>query len=350
MVSRDIRLDNIKGILILLVVFTHFLWGYRSVAEVAPIVKVIYAFHMPAFIFVSGYLSKDSRDIPWRSVGFLFATYFVSNTLMLLFAILRGSNITLLKPYYSCWYVLALAFWRMILPLVSNKKHILPLSVLLSLTVGFCGEINNTFALARTIAFSPFFIAGFLARRHGVFARIRSAIPSNAASLAGLLIFLSGIAFIRAGGGYLEISTSDELMQAYSGGMVSGVLKRVFLLSSAAIVTFSLMLFVPSRRIPALSLLGKNSLSIYVFHRIPTLLFVMAFPADMFAGWYWPACLVVTALTTMLLGLNVVEESFRDLISSVVVVSKNVAHSDDCRIICVVVAILSCVFVLSHFL
>ena len=57
--NRIFALDNIKGILIILVVFAHIL---KNKAEADPIVIGIYFFHMPAFIFLSGYFSKGKRS------------------------------------------------------------------------------------------------------------------------------------------------------------------------------------------------------------------------------------------------------------------------------------------------
>lgn len=51
--------DNLKGLLIILVVFGHVITNYTSVDEVpfwGRVCDAIYAFHMPAFFIVSGYL------------------------------------------------------------------------------------------------------------------------------------------------------------------------------------------------------------------------------------------------------------------------------------------------------
>ena len=54
--------DNIKGLLILLVVFGHCLWDLQDRHWNDLIVDGIYFFHMPAFVFVSGYFSKSERS------------------------------------------------------------------------------------------------------------------------------------------------------------------------------------------------------------------------------------------------------------------------------------------------
>lgn len=58
--ERDFHIDNIKGVLIFLVVLGHML-GYLQETHSAFATGVrtfIYFFHMPGFIFMSGYLAK----------------------------------------------------------------------------------------------------------------------------------------------------------------------------------------------------------------------------------------------------------------------------------------------------
>ena len=53
--------DNIKGFLIALVVFAHCLYAFQSFRLNDVLVDAIYFFHMPAFVFTSGYFSKSKR-------------------------------------------------------------------------------------------------------------------------------------------------------------------------------------------------------------------------------------------------------------------------------------------------
>ena len=57
--SRSAYWDNIKGFLIILVVFAHCLFNLQNSPLNNAVVDAIYMFHMPAFVFVSGYFSKS---------------------------------------------------------------------------------------------------------------------------------------------------------------------------------------------------------------------------------------------------------------------------------------------------
>ncbi len=52
--------DNARAILILLVVFGHMLQPYTSGDKyLSALYLVIYSFHMPTFLFISGYFAKN---------------------------------------------------------------------------------------------------------------------------------------------------------------------------------------------------------------------------------------------------------------------------------------------------
>lgn len=68
---RNKEIDSIKFLLIFLVVFGHFIEGFLKIFEFDLIYRFIYAFHMPVFVFFSGYLSSGKIDEK-KSDGILF--------------------------------------------------------------------------------------------------------------------------------------------------------------------------------------------------------------------------------------------------------------------------------------
>ena len=59
--TRYNRFDNIRFILIICVVFGHFLEMIPGAMSLY-LYRIIYSFHMPAFIFISGYFAKYNRE------------------------------------------------------------------------------------------------------------------------------------------------------------------------------------------------------------------------------------------------------------------------------------------------
>ena len=64
--NRDLSIDYIKGVLIFLVVWAHFISSFllkdNSTFLRDPLYKAIYSFHMPLFVFISGWFFKNSTD------------------------------------------------------------------------------------------------------------------------------------------------------------------------------------------------------------------------------------------------------------------------------------------------
>ncbi len=57
--TRNILLDNLKGFVIFTVVLGHTFEWYRPTSLLMKFTHdLIYQFHMPLFIFISGYFSK----------------------------------------------------------------------------------------------------------------------------------------------------------------------------------------------------------------------------------------------------------------------------------------------------
>jgi len=58
---RDARFDTLKGMLILLVVCGHF-FGHSSQGSLSQVMgNFIYSFHMPLFVFISGYFTSSRK-------------------------------------------------------------------------------------------------------------------------------------------------------------------------------------------------------------------------------------------------------------------------------------------------
>ena len=67
--NRSAYWDNMKGVLMLLVVFAHILFQLQDYSDtINCTVDYIYMFHMPAFVFISGYFGKSERSHSFESI------------------------------------------------------------------------------------------------------------------------------------------------------------------------------------------------------------------------------------------------------------------------------------------
>ncbi len=161
--SRSAYWDNIKGFLIILVVFAHCLFALQDSSLNNFLVDAIYMFHMPAFAFVSGFFSKSQNSRSFFSIMNLFVAYILLNGFFMLREIFSaGVFPSAVNPYFSAWYLLALIFWRLTVPILERIRNILPHLILISLIAGFWADINMTFAAVKIVVFYPYFMAGYL--------------------------------------------------------------------------------------------------------------------------------------------------------------------------------------------
>ena len=80
--QRSAYWDNIKGLLMLLTVFAHILFQLQERSEVYnATVDLIYMFHMPAFVFISGFFGKSERSRSFESILKLIILYLLYNIL-----------------------------------------------------------------------------------------------------------------------------------------------------------------------------------------------------------------------------------------------------------------------------
>jgi len=166
--QRDAFFDNAKYLAIVLVAMGH-AWeplkdGSRTLQA---LYMVVYAFHMPAFILISGYFSRsfDMRPAKLkRLVTGVVVPYVVFETAYTLFERAVGDDpsmpISLLDPWYLTWFLVALFVWRLTTPLWKLVRHPVPLAFGIAMLASVSPGIGNDLDLQRVLQFLPFFVIG----------------------------------------------------------------------------------------------------------------------------------------------------------------------------------------------
>lgn len=177
--SRDDIFDNIKALLIFLVVFGHLIEP-MLLGKIKVLYIGIYLFHMPLFVFCSGYFAKFD---PKRVLTRLIYPYFMFQLLYCLFDryVLGGEAVLQFStPYWIMWYMLAMIVWTCTAPLLEQAKRKWQMAVIIlaafaiGLAAGFADTIGYYLSLSRIISFFPFFVLGFYLRKMGSLAAQRS--------------------------------------------------------------------------------------------------------------------------------------------------------------------------------
>lgn len=164
--EREYQYDNMKFILILLVVFGHLLEYIRGdISE--NIYRIIYTFHMPVFVFISGYFAKFKKK---KIIFQLLIPYFILQTIYIIFdcKIISSSDIVIqyVTPYWLLWLILSLLYYYLLIPLIDtqnnfNKLFFIFSSVFLSLFISFTKNVGYYASLHRFFTFLPYFIIGY---------------------------------------------------------------------------------------------------------------------------------------------------------------------------------------------
>lgn len=165
--QRNEVFDGLKFLLIVLVAVGHFSEPYRYTHSVVlGGYSVIYLFHMPLFILLSGYFSKQiSLEKIGRTINNTWQAYAMM-ALASIFLVAHDWHY-LLSPTFSNWYLLALVFWKIMLFLLQKtlRKPALILCLSLAFVPASMLLINknpDVLCVMRTLCFFPFFVIGAL--------------------------------------------------------------------------------------------------------------------------------------------------------------------------------------------
>ncbi|MFD4029317.1 acyltransferase family protein [Streptomyces sp. NPDC058637] len=267
---RDAYFDNVKYLAIVLVAVAH-AWepvmdGSRTTRA---LYMVVYTFHMPAFILISGYFSRSfdmSRAKVKRLVTGVAVPYVLFETAYSLFKRYAGgaddTPVTLLDPLFLTWFLIALFIWRVTTPLWRSLRHPLAVALGISVLASVTPGIGDDLDLQRVLQFLPFFVLGLLLKpEHFHAVRRREVRVLSLPLLAGALLFAYWAA-PRMQLGWLYRSSSAQELNApwWSGAVMS-----LAMFGCALALTIAFLAWVPRRRM-WFTVLGAGTICGYLLH------------------------------------------------------------------------------------
>jgi fucose 4-O-acetylase-like acetyltransferase len=159
---------NIRFILILLVVIANCIEPLIGQSRgMQMLFDSIYTFHIPMFVFVTGYFSKSFRfDSNGLKILKLIAyQYVIFQTLysVLDHFLFHAPNVyySFFMPYSLLWFLFSNFFWKVLLRLFNTFRHPIMVSILLGVVVGYIHGMGGWFSFSRTLVYFPFFLAGY---------------------------------------------------------------------------------------------------------------------------------------------------------------------------------------------
>ncbi|WP_307287213.1 acyltransferase family protein [Bacillus sp. SORGH_AS_0510] len=269
--KRSKYFDNAKFILIFLVVFGHLISPLKEQdGFLFTLYSVIFLFHMPAFIMISGYFAKgyNKKGYLAKSIKKILIPYFIFQVIYSIYYYFNGQEEKLsfdfLHPHWTLWFLLSMFCWNLLLYLFAKLKWAgFALSIILGISIGYIDQVGSFLSISRTFVFFPYFLLGFLLNEDQLKRIIRTkySLPIGLIIIAGTLIYF-GTAFPKDAVPWLLGDTSYANMggKNISDGLIRGIQYVLTL-----IVVFSFMVLIPSVQFKVTKI-GERTLYVYLFH------------------------------------------------------------------------------------
>ncbi|PFP26816.1 acyltransferase [Bacillus sp. AFS073361] len=269
--KRSKYFDNAKFILIFLVVFGHLISPLKEEDGILfTLYTVIFLFHMPAFIFISGYFAKGFKKKGYivKSIKKILLPYFIFQIIYSVYYYLNGQEASLefdfLHPHWSLWFLLSLFCWNLLLYVFARFRWVgFCFSIVLGIAIGFIDDVGSYLSLSRTFVFFPYFLLGFLLNGD----QLKKAIRSKYSRPVGLVIILGtlfslGFSLPHNVVPWLLGDTSYANMgqEEWVDGLYRG-----FQYLLTLIVVYGFLTVIPSNPLKV-SKIGERTLYVYLFH------------------------------------------------------------------------------------
>ena len=277
MKKRDLRMDNIKAFLIILVVVGHLLELFLKNGNVKTVYKLIYSFHMPLFIFISGYFARFK---PKKIISGLVVPYAVFQTMYILYVNyiidpVKDVAFGYTRPYWIMWYMMAMIVWSLSVPLISLGNRvvhglILATSIVVSVAAGYIRFFGQNFSLSRIFVYFPFFIMGHYFSELMKNEEKRAELTEFYHAHKKVITMISAVLFGAAVGAMIEYTDKYSYVWLYECApyAVSHELPvhRLAHFVVALICIMYIYLLTPNIKCGALSKLGSKTKNVYLFH------------------------------------------------------------------------------------
>ncbi len=272
--TRNYRIDNIRFILIFLTVLGHLLLLDRGIVN-RMIIRIIYSFHMPAFLFIMGMLANFNLKKYLKGLIFPYILFQIAYILFNRWLFFPESvysetfSIQFSTPFWLLWYLFTAAVYYLPVPAFSKLQTkyfpaLFAVSFVLSILVGYVSSVGYFLSLSRTIVFLPFFILGFFFKKRTP----GSAGQDRNRSTNRLLPVLITIPIIVFEFIFIKNNVTLGVFYGSFGYSASntGAGLRVSFLITAVLWILLLFTVIPNKQIPFVTRVGSYTLPVFLLH------------------------------------------------------------------------------------
>ncbi|UDY22740.1 acyltransferase family protein [Nocardioides sp. Kera G14] len=269
--QRDPWFDNAKIILVTLVVVGH---AWTLLPDSGPtggldahLYDFLYTWHMPAFVLVTGYLSRRfvlTRRSVWGLVRGLAVPYVILEAALALFRYWAGGehlHHLWINPHWPLWYLPAVFFWRLATPLLRRSVIAIPVAVAASLAGGLL--TTSTMDVSRILGFLPFYVIGIHLTSERIEAlRTREARVLAVGVFVGVWVLSGHLRDWAGSGAWLYYNDTYASMDASAS---EGYVVRLMTLAAGLVAAAAFFALVPRAR-GWWTQMGAVTLVVYLCH------------------------------------------------------------------------------------
>lgn len=287
---RDSYPDNLKLVLIVMVVIGHMADIAIALPAFKSIYLFIYTFHMPVFIFVAGWFNPSpdrGRDIASKAFGYILVGYCLKALTYVLDMLLgKKSEWSFFSESEPPWFMFAMAAYLLLSYIFRRVRpeYVLCIFVVLACIAGYNEKIGDFLVISRIIVFYPFYMLGIIARKNmhiykktSVSVRLGACVrdKGKGVPLIGVrvaaVVWLLMLAYV--------CTTGLDKFYVYRGLLTGrnpysprlrdfGFARRLFCYVISVLTGGAVMALVPKRTIPLVTKTGARTLQIFFWHTL----------------------------------------------------------------------------------
>ena len=277
--NRIFLFDNVKWLAIVLVVIGHAIDAMASSGGnflEKSLFVIIYSFHMPLFIFISGLflkpMTKETKFPRDKIISFvLIGIVLRAFTSILRLLLGKKELFSILDMYDSyAWFMGAMAAFILLTWLLRGYRQtvIFPVVLLVGCMAGYDKFLGNELSLMRIAVFFPVFLIGYYIT------------PQQIVKLASIKWIKIISAFVIVGFVVLCIYNKDFTAQfrpLFTGKNSFSVLHDLYSFGAfyrllayliSALMSLAVICLVPNRKLGYITTMGGKTLQIYFWHRM----------------------------------------------------------------------------------
>ena len=293
MKQRIYKYDNVKALLIFLVVIGHMTTDYVSDSFLVRWTTLwIYSFHMPAFIFISGLVHKHyiteeraaqgvrgETRMRWDKVWGFFLCGYGLKIFLQFTRTLMGQN-----PLWHWieepgipWYLFVMAEYEMLFYLMRRLDEkakpwmMITGAFALSAIIGYFPAIGDTFCLSRMINFLPIYMIGYYMDMKS----FPEMVNKTKYRIISLAVVAASVAACCLGpwGRYAWRKwftgrrSYEFLSDFFPAAMHWGWAIRLAVWAVAIAISLAIIVLIPDRDMGYVTTIGSRTLNIYFWHR-----------------------------------------------------------------------------------